>query len=47
MVMADGQLRDGETGDPVRRDELLSALADLTAMTVRVQLNASADGPIR
>lgn len=47
MVMADGQLRDVDTGDPVSRDELLSALADITALTVRVRLNASADGPMR
>lgn len=47
MVMADGQLRDVETGDPVSRDELLSALADVTALTLRVRLNTSADGPIR
>lgn len=47
VVMADEQLRDVETGDPVSRDELLSALADVTALTLRVRLNTSADGPIR
>ena len=45
--MADGQLRDVESGDPVSRDELLTALAHVSALTVRVRLNASADGPIR
>lgn len=47
VVMADGRLRDVDTGDPVSRDELLSALANVTALTVRVRLNASADGPVR
>lgn len=47
VVMADGQLSDVDTGDPVSRDELLSALANISALTVRVHLNASADGPIR
>lgn len=47
MVMADRQLRDVKTGDPVSRDELLLALANVTALTVRVGLNTSADGPIR
>uniref|UniRef100_H3C8W5 Laminin, alpha 1 n=1 Tax=Tetraodon nigroviridis TaxID=99883 RepID=H3C8W5_TETNG len=47
MAIADRQLRDVETGDPVSRDELLLALANVTALTVRVGLNTSADGPIR
>ncbi|XP_029698573.1 laminin subunit alpha-1 isoform X2 [Takifugu rubripes] len=47
IVMVDGQFRDVQSGDPVSRDELLSALADVTTLTVRVGLNATADGPIR
>uniref|UniRef100_A0A3P8UH74 Laminin, alpha 1 n=1 Tax=Amphiprion percula TaxID=161767 RepID=A0A3P8UH74_AMPPE len=38
---------DHQTGVPVTRDDLLSVLAGVTALMVRVHLNSSADGPIR
>lgn len=47
MVMVDKQFRDVQTGDFVSRDELLSVLTDVKALTLRVGLNTSADGPIR
>lgn len=47
VAMVDREFRDVETGNPVGRDELLSALANITTLAVRVHLNASADGPVR
>ncbi|XP_044032400.1 laminin subunit alpha-1 isoform X1 [Siniperca chuatsi] len=47
IVMAPRRFVDIQTGVLVTRDDLLSVLADMTSLRVRVHLNASADGPIR
>ncbi|KAL7373886.1 hypothetical protein ABVT39_016658 [Epinephelus coioides] len=47
VVMTPQQFVDFQTGFHITRDDLLSVLADVTSLTVRVHLNASADGPIR
>lgn len=47
MVMTEHHLLDVETGAHVTRDDLLSVLVDMTSLTVRARMNASADGPIR
>lgn len=38
---------DAEAGVRVSRDDVMSVLADVTALRVRVHLNTSAAGPIR
>ncbi|KAM9839751.1 laminin subunit alpha-1 [Aulostomus maculatus] len=38
---------DGQTGDRITRDDLLSVFVDVTLLRVRVHLNSSANGPIR
>lgn len=38
---------DTHTGQIITRDDLLSVLADVTSLTVRVHLNTSAGGPVR
>ncbi|XP_078018932.1 laminin subunit alpha-1 [Epinephelus lanceolatus] len=47
VVMTPQQFVDIQTGFHITRDDLLSVLADVTSLTVRVHLNTSADGPIR
>ncbi|KAM9775357.1 laminin subunit alpha-1 isoform 2-T2 [Syngnathus typhle] len=41
------QFVDQQSGDPVSRDDLLSVLAEVTSLRVRVHLNASAGGDVR
>uniref|UniRef100_A0A3Q1CA21 Laminin, alpha 1 n=1 Tax=Amphiprion ocellaris TaxID=80972 RepID=A0A3Q1CA21_AMPOC len=47
VAMVPQRFMDHQTGVPVTRDDLLSVLAGVTALMVRVHLNSSADGPIR
>uniref|UniRef100_A0A8P4GKR4 Laminin, alpha 1 n=1 Tax=Dicentrarchus labrax TaxID=13489 RepID=A0A8P4GKR4_DICLA len=47
VMIASQRFVDVQTGVHVIRDDLLSVLADVTSLRVRVHLNASADGPIR
>ncbi|XP_035475536.1 laminin subunit alpha-1 isoform X2 [Scophthalmus maximus] len=47
LAMIPQRFVDDQTGDHVTRDDLLSVLAGMTSLRVRVHLNASADGPIR
>ncbi|XP_039983193.1 laminin subunit alpha-1 isoform X2 [Xiphias gladius] len=47
VAMVPQQFVDEQTGVQVTRDDLLSVLADITSLRVRVHLNTSADGPIR
>ncbi|TMS01197.1 hypothetical protein E3U43_001041 [Larimichthys crocea] len=47
MAMAWQQFLDVQTGLHITRDDLLSVLADVISLKVRVHLNTSADGPIR
>ncbi|KAK5850322.1 hypothetical protein PBY51_014581 [Eleginops maclovinus] len=47
LAMAPWQFIGMETGATVTRDDLLTVLADVTSLRVRVHLNASANGPIR
>ncbi|KAM9337101.1 laminin subunit alpha-1 [Symphorus nematophorus] len=47
VAMAEQRFLDIQTGGRVARDDLLSVLADVTSLRVRVHLNSSADGPIR
>uniref|UniRef100_UPI0037E85A5F laminin subunit alpha-1 n=1 Tax=Semicossyphus pulcher TaxID=241346 RepID=UPI0037E85A5F len=46
VTMAQRQFVDIQTGYHVTRDDLLSVLADVISLRVRVHLNASAEGPI-
>ncbi|XP_026219418.1 laminin subunit alpha-1 [Anabas testudineus] len=41
------QFVDDKTGVPVSRDDMMSVLADITSLWVRVHLNTSAAGPIQ
>ncbi|XP_067434354.1 laminin subunit alpha-1 [Thunnus thynnus] len=47
IMMVPQQFMDMQTGRLINRDDLLSVLADVTSLRVRVHLNTSADGPIR
>ncbi|KAG8009698.1 Laminin subunit alpha-1, partial [Nibea albiflora] len=47
MAMAWQRFLDVQTGLHVTRDDLLSVLADVISLRVRVHLNTTADGPIR
>ncbi|XP_029935743.1 laminin subunit alpha-1 [Myripristis murdjan] len=47
MVMVPQGFVDVHTGVHVTRDDLLTVLADVASLRVRVHLNASADGPLR
>ncbi|XP_053198733.1 laminin subunit alpha-1 [Scomber japonicus] len=47
MAMVPQRFLDMQTGRLITRDDLLSVLADVTSLMVRVHLNTSADGPIR
>ncbi|XP_076577630.1 laminin subunit alpha-1 [Chaetodon auriga] len=47
VTMARQQFLDMKTGVHVTRDDLLSVLANVTALRVRIHLNTSAEGPIR
>ncbi|XP_010770356.1 laminin subunit alpha-1-like, partial [Notothenia coriiceps] len=47
VAMSPRQFIDMETGAMVTRDDLLTALANVTSLRVRVHLNNSAEGPIR
>ncbi|KAM6908341.1 laminin subunit alpha-1 [Lycodopsis pacificus] len=47
VTMSPQRFLDLQTGVPVARDDLLSVLAEVTSLRVRVHLNASTEGPIR
>lgn len=47
VAMVGRHFLDVQTGVHVSHDDLLSVLADVTSLRVRVHLNASTDGPIR
>lgn len=47
MEMAGRHFLDVQTGVHVTRDDVLSVLANVTSLRVRVHLNASVDGQIR
>ncbi|XP_040922183.1 laminin subunit alpha-1 [Toxotes jaculatrix] len=47
VAMVPQRFVNDHTGVHVTRDDLLSVLADITSLRVRVHLNASASGPIR
>ncbi|XP_059205207.1 laminin subunit alpha-1 [Centropristis striata] len=47
VAMVPHRFVDDQTGVPVTRDDLMTVLAAVTSLRVRVHLNASADGPIR
>ncbi|XP_054478572.1 laminin subunit alpha-1 [Anoplopoma fimbria] len=47
VAMAPQRFLDVQTGVRVTRDDLLSVMAEVTSLRVRVHLNASTEGPIR
>ncbi|KAL6097440.1 lama1 [Pungitius sinensis] len=47
VTMAEQKFVDVQLGTHVTRDDLLSVMAHVTSLTVRVHLNASTEGPVR
>lgn len=47
VTMAEQRFVDVQSGAHVARDDLLSVMAHVTSLTVRVHLNASTERPVR